>query len=92
MKKNRYQQFNARALRRPTARRAYEEGDAATLVGAAVKHFLIAREFGEEYTREEIEEKIARGLSQLDRGEGLDGDEVFEKLRVRGEELRRQRR
>jgi antitoxin ParD1/3/4 len=66
--------------------------DATALVGAAVKHFLIAREFGEEYTRQEIEEKIARGLSQLDRGGGLDGDEVFERLRVRGEELRRQRR
>jgi len=66
--------------------------DATALVGAAVKHFLIARELGEEYTRQEIEEKIARGLSQLDRGEGLDGDEVFENLRVRGEELQRQRR
>jgi len=66
--------------------------DATALVGAAVKHFLIAREFGEEYTRQEIEEKIARGLSQLDRGEGVDGDEFFEKLRVRGEELQRQRR
>ena len=66
--------------------------DATALVGAAVKHFLIAREFGEEYTRQEIEEKIARGLSQLDRGEGLDGDQAFEKLRRRGEELQRQRR
>jgi antitoxin ParD1/3/4 len=66
--------------------------DATTLVGAAVKHFLIAREFGEEYTRQEIEEKIGRGLSQLDRGEGLDGEAVFEKLRLRGEELRRQGR
>ena len=66
--------------------------DATALVGAAVKHFLIARELGEEYTRQEIEEKIARGLSQLDRGEGLDGDEVFENLRLRGEELQRQRR
>ena len=66
--------------------------DATALVGAAVKHFLIARELGEEYTRQEIEEKIARGLTQLDRGEGLDGDEVFENLRVRGEELQRQRR
>ncbi len=63
----------------------------AALIGAALKHFLIAREFGEEYTRQEIEEKIARGISQLDRGEGVDGDEFFEKLRLRGEEFRRQR-
>jgi hypothetical protein len=51
----------------------------------------IAREFGEEYTREEVEAKIGRGLSQLERGEGVDGDEFFEKLRRRGEELRRER-
>jgi len=65
--------------------------DATSLVGAALRHYLIAREFGEEYTRQEIEEKIARGISQLDRGEGVDGDEFFEKLRLRGEEIRRQR-
>ena len=60
------------------------------MIGTAVRHFLIAREF-EEYTSQEIEEKIARGLSQLDCGEGVDGEEFFEKLRARGEELRRQR-
>ena len=65
--------------------------DAASLVSAAVRHFVIARELGEEYTREEIEEKISRGLAQLERGEGIDGDEFFEKLGLRAEELRRQR-
>jgi hypothetical protein len=66
--------------------------DATALIGTALKHFLIAREFGEEYTREQIETKIARGLSQLERGEGVDGAEFFEKLRLRGEGLRRERR
>ena len=65
--------------------------NATALIGAAVKHFLIAREFGEEYTIQEIEEKIARGLSQLNCGEGVDGEEFFEKLRARGKELRHQR-
>jgi len=65
--------------------------DAAALIGTALKHFLIAREFGEEYTRDEVEAKIARGLSQLERGEGVEGDQFFEKLLRRGEELRRQR-
>ena len=65
--------------------------DATTMIGAALKHFLIAPEFGEEYTREEIEAKIARGFSQLEQGEGLDGNEFFEKLRLRGEGLRRDR-
>ena len=61
------------------------------LIGVALKHFLIARELGEEYTQQEIEEKITRGISELARGEGVDGDEFFEKLRLRGEDLRRQR-
>ena len=65
--------------------------DASALIGTALKHFLIAREFGEEYTREEIEAKIERGLSQLERGEGVDGDEFFEKLQLHGEELRHDR-
>lgn len=65
--------------------------DPNDLIGVALRHFLIARELGEEYTQQEIEEKIARGLLQLERGEGVDGDEFFEKLRLRGEELRRQR-
>jgi len=55
--------------------------DAEVLVGLALKHYLIAREFGEEYTREEIEAKVARGLAQLDVGESADGENFFESLR-----------
>ncbi len=61
--------------------------DASALVSIALKHFLIAREFGEEYTREQIEQKIARGLAQLQDGKSLDGEEFFERLRPRGENL-----
>ena len=43
----------------------------------------------EEYTSQEIDEKISRGLAQLERGEAIDGDEFFERLRLRGEDLRR---
>jgi len=55
--------------------------DASVLVGVALKHFLTAREFGEEYTPEEIDAKVARGLAQLEAGEGVDGEEFFESLR-----------
>jgi Arc/MetJ-type ribon-helix-helix transcriptional regulator len=55
--------------------------NATALVETALQHYLIAREFGEEYTREEIDEKIARGLQQLDEGKGLDGEQFFERLR-----------
>ncbi len=61
---------------------------ADALIRTALKHFLIARELGEEYTAQEIEEKIANGMAQLDRGESVDGEEFFARLRVRGEELR----
>jgi len=54
----------------------------------AVYHYVVARDLGEEYSREQIEEKIARGLAQVERGETVDGDEFFEQLRLRGEELR----
>lgn len=54
----------------------------------AVYHYLLARDLGEEYTREEIEEKIARGLAQAERGETVDGEEFFEELRRRGEQLK----
>jgi len=61
---------------------------AAALVGTALQHYFIAREFGEEYTREKIDEKIGRGLAQLEAGEGVDGEECFEQLRKRGQEIR----
>jgi predicted transcriptional regulator len=44
----------------------------------------------EECTREEIEEKIARGLAQLENGESVDGEEFFEQLRQRS--IRRRER
>jgi hypothetical protein len=45
-----------------------------------VKHFVISRELGEEYTPEEIDDKIARGIASLDRGEGVDGDQFLDTL------------
>lgn len=65
--------------------------DPNEFLNKAVYHYVVARDLGEEYSREEIEEKIARGLAQVERGETVDGDEFFEQLRLRGEELRRNR-
>lgn len=58
--------------------------DARALVGTGVQHYLIAREFGEEYTREEIDAKIGRGLEQARTGDTVDGEEFFEQLKKRG--------
>jgi antitoxin ParD1/3/4 len=56
----------------------------------AVYHYLIARDLGEDYTREEVEAKIARGLAQAERGEIVDGEEAFRQLRSHSAERRRQ--
>ena len=55
-------------------------GSAKEFIGRAVKHFVIARELGEEYTSEEVEEKIGRGIASLDRGEGTDGERFLDTL------------
>jgi len=57
----------------------------------AIYHFVLARDLGEEYSREEIERKIARGLAQAERGEAIEGEEAFRQLRAYGAERRRQR-
>lgn len=65
--------------------------DPSEFLDKAVYHYIVARDLGEEYSREEIEEKLACGLAQVERGETVDGDEFFEQLRLRGEDLRRKR-
>jgi Arc/MetJ-type ribon-helix-helix transcriptional regulator len=53
--------------------------DAATLVGAAVRHLLITSEdLG--YTRDQIDAMIAQSIASLDRGEGVDGEQFFAEL------------
>jgi predicted transcriptional regulator len=54
----------------------------------AVFHYVVARDLGEDYTREEVEEKIACGLAQAERGEAIDGDEAFRRLRAHSAERR----
>jgi Arc/MetJ-type ribon-helix-helix transcriptional regulator len=64
-------------------------GSADEFLRAAVHHFVIARELGEIYSPEEIEEMIARGLAQMEQGETIDGDEAFLQLRSQSAERRR---
>jgi Arc/MetJ-type ribon-helix-helix transcriptional regulator len=64
--------------------------DAATFVGAAVKHFLITREdLG--HTREEIDAMIAQAIDSLERDEGVDGEDFFVELEEEERELQRRR-
>jgi len=63
--------------------------DAAAFVGAAVRHFLIAREdLGS--TREQIDAMIAGAVASLDRGEGVDGEEFFAELESEERQFHRQ--
>ena len=53
---------------------------AQDFIRRAVKHFVIARELGEEYTPDEIDAKVARGIASLERGEGVDGEQFLDTL------------
>ncbi|HYW45431.1 MAG TPA: hypothetical protein VE959_21390 [Bryobacteraceae bacterium] len=64
--------------------------DAAALVGAAVRHFLVTREdLG--HTREEIDAMISQAIGSLERGEGVDGEDFFAELEQEERELQRRR-
>ncbi len=56
-----------------------EFDSADALVGHALQ-FLVAREEEDRRHRQAIREKIDRGIEQLDRGEGIDGEQVFAEL------------
>ena len=51
--------------------------DPGEFLDKAVYHYLVARDLGEDYSCEEIEEKIARGLVQAERVETVDGEAAF---------------
>lgn len=65
--------------------------NAGEFLSAAVQHYLIAREMGEVYSRADVEEKLTRGLAQIERGETVDGEEFMQQLRRRTREARRTR-
>jgi len=48
-------------------------------------------DLGEEYTAEEIDQMIGEGLDDIERGETIDGEEAFRRLRTLSAERRRQR-
>jgi hypothetical protein len=58
-----------------------QEGDVAHLHGNVVVKGGGLIIYGED-SREEIDEKIARGVAQIDRGETIDGEEAFRRLRA----------
>jgi antitoxin ParD1/3/4 len=65
--------------------------DPNEFLSKAVYHYVLARELGEAYTAEEIDQMISDGLDDIQRGDTIEGEEAFRQLRARNAE-RRQRR
>jgi len=57
----------------------------------AIYHYVVARNLGEEYNAEELDQMIAEALNELDRGEAVEGEEGFRQLQAYSAERRRQR-
>jgi antitoxin ParD1/3/4 len=57
----------------------------------AVFHYILARDLGEDYSWEKIEDEIARGLADAERGEIVEGEEAFRRLRDYAAKRRRTR-
>lgn len=65
--------------------------DPSDFLNRAVYHYVLARDLGEEYTAEEIDRMIAAGLDDIQRGDTIEGEEAFRKLRAYSAERRLQR-
>jgi predicted transcriptional regulator len=57
----------------------------------AIYHYILARDLGEDYSRDEIEDEIALGLADAERGEVIGGEEAFRRLRAYSAERRLKR-
>jgi len=64
--------------------------DCAEFLKKAAYHYVVARDLGEAYSPEEIENLIVEGLADIDRGDVIDGEEAFRELRAYSAERRRQ--
>ncbi len=56
------------------------EFDSADSLVAHALESMVTREAQDQAIRQEVREKIDRGVAQLARGEGLDGEQVFDEL------------
>ena len=65
--------------------------DPNEFLNKAVYHYALARDLGQDYTPEEMDEQIAQGVADLEHGETVDGDEAFRRLREHAAQRRQQR-
>ena len=67
------------------------EFDSADALVSHALQFLVAREEEDQRNRQAIREKIDRGVEQLARGEGVDGEQVFAELEAELDEVEQAR-
>ena len=60
-------------------------------INRAVYHYALARDLGEDYSAEELDEMISEGLQDIERGDTIEGGEAFRYLRSLNEQRRRAR-
>ena len=65
--------------------------DPSDFLNKAVYHFVLARDLGQDFTQAELDQMIAEGLDDIQRGDTIDGEEAFLQLRAYATERRRQR-
>ena len=71
--------------------KAGRSADPSDFLNKAAYHFLVARELAQEYSPDEIDQMIAEGLDDIERGNTIDGEEAFRQLRAYAAERRSQR-
>ena len=64
----------------------------AELLNQAVHHFVIARDFGQEFSPGEVDKLLAVGLEDLDANGGIDGEEFFRQMAAHSDAARQARR
>ena len=66
--------------------------DTESLVDSALRHYVLARELSEDYSRDEVEAKLARGIASLDADKGVDGETFMSQLMIELDEAEQRRK
>ena len=64
--------------------------DPSEFLNRAVFHYVVARDLGEEFTSEEMDQLISEGLTDIERGDVIEGNEAFRLLHAYSAERRQQ--
>jgi hypothetical protein len=63
--------------------------DPDEFLNRAVYHYVVARDLGEVFTPEEIDQMISEGLDDIERGDTIDGEEALRQMLALSADRRR---